>query len=144
MIKEISVNLKIIAKWIPSEFTRKTRELEYLDRWKATELRLFLLYVGSVVLQNYLPKKYFIYFISLHCAIRILCHETDCKNNNKYAKDLLKYFVEKCTELYGTDFLIYNIHNLIHLANDVSKFGHLDSFSSFSLERVIESYLYNI
>ncbi|XP_029164443.1 uncharacterized protein LOC114946024 [Nylanderia fulva] len=140
MIKEISANLKTIAKWIPSEFARKTRELENLDRWKATELRLFLLYVGPVALQNYLPKKYLIHFISLHCAIRILCHETDCKRNNKYAKDLLNYFVEKCIELFGTNFLIYNTHNLIHLADDVLKFGHLDSFSAFSFE----SYLYNI
>lgn len=88
------------------------------------------MYVGPVVLKNYLPDNYLIHFISLHSAIRILCQETDCKNNNKYVKLLLNYFVEKCPELFGIEFMIYNIHNLIHLADDVLKFGHLDSFLS--------------
>lgn len=140
MIKEISTNLDQISKWIPSEFARKTRRLDEIDRWKATELRLFLLYIGPVVLQNYLPREYMLHFNALHCAIRILCHETDCITNNEYAKDLLIFFVKTSEHLYGKEFMIYNIHNLTHLSNDVAKFGHLDSFSSFPFE----SFLFSI
>lgn len=75
IIHKILQVLGNISAWIPSDFARKTRSLEELERWKATELRLFLLYIGPVVLQNYLPQNYLLHFNSLHCAIRILCHE---------------------------------------------------------------------
>jgi len=71
VINEISQNLCNISSWIPSDFVRKTRGLEELERWKATELRLFLLYIGPVVLQNYLPENYIVHFNCLNCAIRI-------------------------------------------------------------------------
>jgi len=58
VIYEISRDLCNISAWISSDFARKTRSLEELDRWKVTELRLFLLYAGPVVLQNYLPPNY--------------------------------------------------------------------------------------
>lgn len=54
-ISNISQNLNNTSTWIPTEFARKTHTLKELDRWKATELRLFLLYVGPVILRNYLP-----------------------------------------------------------------------------------------
>lgn len=105
------------------------------------ELRLFLLYVGPVILQNYIPENYVLHFNSLHCAIRILCHENDyITNNERYAKNLLIYFVSTSKILYGKDFCVSNVHNLIHLADDIVKFGYLDSFSSFSFE----SFLYQI
>ncbi|KYN43067.1 hypothetical protein ALC56_02506 [Trachymyrmex septentrionalis] len=71
---------------------------------------------------------------SLHCAIRILCHDVDCIENNQYAKDLLIYFVNISKILYRQDFIIYNVHNLIHLTDNVAKFGHLDIFSRFPFE----------
>lgn len=137
VVQEISEALCNISAWIPNDFAWKTRSLKELDRWKATELRLFLLYVGPVILQNYLPQNYLLHFNSLHCAIRILCHESNCINNNEYAKDLLVYFVKTSKILYGKDFIISNIHNLIHISDDVIKFGHLDSFSSFSFKNFL-------
>lgn len=107
---------------------------------KDTELGLFLLYIGPIILKNRLPDKYLIHFNALHCAIRILCHKTDCIANNEYAKDLLIYFVKQSKHLYGQEFVIFNVHSLIHLSNDVAKFGHLDSFSSFPFE----SFLFKI
>jgi hypothetical protein len=68
VINNISEALCNISAWVPSDFARKTRSLEELERWKATELRLFLLYVGPVILQNYLPENYLLHFNSLHCA----------------------------------------------------------------------------
>lgn len=139
-MKEISEYLILSRKWIPTEFTRKIRSLDELDRWKATELRSFLLYVGSLALKNHLSSEYLYHFNTLHCAIRILCHETNCIHNNECAKNLLPFFVKESIELYGRHFVIFNVHNLIHLADDVMRFGYLDSFSAFAFE----SYLNNI
>lgn len=136
--KSISASLTSIKARIPSEFVRKTRDLGEVDGWKATEFRLFLLYVGPIVFKGYLPQKYLYHFNCLHVAIRILCDENDCIKNNACAKSLLHYFVTESIKLYGENFVIYNIHNLVHLADDVLKFGPLDTFSAFSFE----SYLY--
>lgn len=111
-IIEISEALCNISAWVPSDFARKTRSLEELERWKATELRLFLLYVGPVILRNYIPENYVLHFNSLHCAIRILCHKNDCITNNEYAKNLLIYFVSTSKILYGKDFCVSNVHTI--------------------------------
>lgn len=140
MIAIINSYLKLISDLIPSEIARKTRGLDEFDRWKATEVRLFLLYIGPIALNDYLPSNYIYHFNCLQCAIRILCDKDNSIKNNAFAKQLLRYFVSECIKLYGKNFVIFNVHNLIHLVDDVLQFGSLDSFSAFSFE----SFLYFI
>lgn len=63
-----------------------------------------------------------------------MCDESNCVSNNACAKNLLSFFVNECIQLYGENFVIYNVHNLIHLPEDALKLGNLDSFSAFSFE----------
>ena len=55
-----------------------------------------------------------------------------------YAADLLKYFVEKASFLYGAEFIVYNVHCLIHLADEVRNFGSLVSCSGFPFENYLQ------
>ena len=126
-----------IANFIPSEFARKSRSLAELARWKATELRTFLLYTGPVVLFNILPTRLYNHFLIFHVAIKILVNEKLCTEFNQYANELLNLFVADARDIYGKQFLSYNVHNLIHLATDVLRFGHLDSFSAFPFENYL-------
>ncbi|KAF0688055.1 Uncharacterized protein FWK35_00033047 [Aphis craccivora] len=48
-----------------------------------------------------------------------------------YANYLLLHFVTQFGRLYGDEYISYNIHNLIHLAEDCRRYGHLDLFSTF-------------
>ncbi|KYN02340.1 hypothetical protein ALC62_06834 [Cyphomyrmex costatus] len=137
-IKQLSDFLIILSTWIPKEFQRKCRNLGELDRWKATEFRLFLLYIGPVALRTILPLDYYIHFNVFNCAMRILCHPANCICNNQYAQDLLKYFVYEFKTLYGEKNLTYNVHNLIHLSNDVLIYGSLDKFSAFPFENFMQ------
>lgn len=68
----ISNLLVQFQQFIPIEFARKPRELHIILRWKATEFRLFLLYVGYIVLKNILGEQKYNHFLEFHCAIRIL------------------------------------------------------------------------
>lgn len=138
-IIELSEILITTSKWVPKEFARKPRSLDEVSRWKATELRQFLLYLGPVVLQNILPANNVLHFNALNCAMRILCHPTDCFRNNQYSRDLLIQFVETFKQLYGDESVIYNVHNLLHLNEDVLMYGSLDNFSAFPFENYMQS-----
>lgn len=82
--------------------------------------------VLSAVLYNH--------FLCLSVAIRILIDPQLCVMFNAYANFLLLWFVSHFGNIYGDQYLSYNIHNLFHLANDVRTFGSLDNFSCFKYE----------
>lgn len=105
-----------------------------LSRWKATEFRQILLYTGPIALKGNIKPSQYMHFLALSCAIRILCNTSLCESFNNYAKDLLMYFVRNYTKLYGEEYVSHNVHNLIHLSEDVINFGSLDNFSSFKYE----------
>lgn len=123
-----------MSKFICKEFVRKPRHMTEMERWKGTELRQFLLYTGPIVLLNVLPKHMYMHFLALSVAIRILSGEKWCQTLNQYAHELLTWFVTEYKKIYGDHNVIYNVHNLIHLASDVKNFGSLESFSCFKYE----------
>lgn len=74
-LEELSQRIVSASRSVPAEFVRKGRAIAELDRWKATELRLFLLYTGPVVLQNILSPALYSNFLVLHCAMSLLVNE---------------------------------------------------------------------
>lgn len=137
-VDQISAKLIRLKQFIPSCFARKPRGLAEVDRWKATEFRQFLLYTGKIVLKGILPSQFYEHFMVLSVASSILVSSELAKIHLKYASDLLKYFVEKAGQLYGSEFVIYNVHSLIHLADDVLTHGCLDRFSGFPFENYLQ------
>ena len=137
MIEQISDNLKIQKMNIPCEFQRKPRSIEQVDRWKATECRQFLLYTGPVVLRKKLPSDYYLHFLCLHVAIRLLVKPTLTSGDIQYSDDLLRYFVQHFPRLYGRENMSFNVHGLLHLAEDARNFGPLDRFGGFKFENYL-------
>lgn len=133
-INSISHYLITLRSFIPVEFARKPRSLNDIDKWKATECRQFLLYTGIVIMKLVLPTNCYNHFLSLSIAIRILTDEQLCVSFNTYAKSLLLYFVSNYGNIYGNEYISHNVHNLLHLCDDVQHFGCLDNFSCFKYE----------
>ncbi len=123
-----------VKSCMPIEFNRKGRPVAEFERWKATELRNFLLYTGPGVLKSILRKEYYDHFMVLSVAIRLLASPNISDEHLNYAEELLLFFVQKCHELYQSIFMSYNVHGLIHLSQDVKKHGPLDNFSAFKFE----------
>jgi len=69
---KLTASLLSLKKYISSDFSRKPREIQDIGRWKATELRLFLLYIGPIVLEGTINKDCYNYFMILHVAMVIL------------------------------------------------------------------------
>ncbi|CAH0558945.1 unnamed protein product [Brassicogethes aeneus] len=141
-IQQISQHITLIRQFIPVEFShRKCRGLDNCARFNAAEFRLLLLYTGPVVFKNFLKADFYYNFLCLHVAIRILCN-VDLSNDPKfveYARELIKSFVKNSGKIYGPDFVSFNVHGLLHLVNDVERFGTLDNFSAFPFENHMQS-----
>jgi len=137
-IKLISTSLCSLNINITNDFSRKPRSLDEINRWKATELRQFLLYTGIVVLKNVLTKECYQHFLALNIAIRILLG-SDLSQYLNFAKQLLEYFVKTFQFIYVKQFISHNIHGLQHLTDDYIQYGPLDCCSAFPFENYMKS-----
>lgn len=137
----INMRLKLVKRQICSDFARTPRPLTDLKWFKATELRLFLLYLGPFVLLNAMDNAYYNNFLKLHVAIRILCHPVKYRTENAFAKNLLEAFAHEFMHLYGKHLFVYNFHLITHLADDCILHGCLDSFPAFPFENYMQTLL---
>lgn len=67
ILSAISDRLIIVRSHVPCEFSRKPRSLSEFKLWKATELRLFLVYTGPVVLKGLISPEFYTNFLDLCC-----------------------------------------------------------------------------
>lgn len=127
-ITNINHCLKRIRKYIPQEFHRKIRTLADVKRYKAPEYRFFLLYCGPLILKNNLSEDRYKHFILFHCASFIFSSELFAKKYCLDAKDALQKFITLCPKVYDMFFVVYNVHSLLHIHEDVKKFGPMETY----------------
>lgn len=139
-IFQLSEHLKSLTPYISHEFARKPRLVREIDHWKATEYRQLLLYTGIVVLKNRLSAPRYQHFLTFCAAMHILLSKNSSNEGVRYAENLLRAFVHDFITLYSRKFLVYNIHSLIHLADDYRKFGSLDNISAFRFENEMQTF----
>jgi hypothetical protein len=138
-IKRVNERLSFLESMIPSTiFKRRPKNLTDYHTWKATELRQFLLYSGPIVMKNVLSAECYKHFNYLSCAVAILVtrgyHSFGDPPMFLQAHDMLLHFVQCAAKIYGPDFMVYNVHSLIHLAAEAQEFGSLDDCSAFPFE----------
>ena len=136
----LSEKLKEYKGKMPSEFARQPRGLDEMKRWKATEYRQFLLYTGYLVLEGVLSHESYSHFLCFWIAFRISLEDNKKIRRNflNYTRDLLRCFASKCRDLYGSTFTLYNVHNLVHIWQDVDNFNvSLNKISSFPFENYL-------
>lgn len=118
---------------LPSEIHRSVRSVEWIKHWKGNEFRTLLLYVGITVFKNILTVDVYEHFLYLFCAVTI-CSADTYKAHVPLAKILFQHFIEKYIELYGSDSITANVHNLSHIVENVERFGNLNSISTYPFE----------
>lgn len=134
----ITNHLFSIKQYITCDFSRKPRGLNEVVRWKATEFRLFLLYTGPIVLKGILLNEYYLHFLCLHVALRILLTSNSIEKKINFSEKILIHFVEKFEEIFGSQFSSLNIHGLLHIVDDYRKYGSLDNCSCFPFEKYMK------
>ncbi|XP_029676812.1 uncharacterized protein LOC115243756 [Formica exsecta] len=137
-INILSKRLESLHKYIPVDFSRKPQNLNKIKKWKATELRQFLLYTSLFVLNGIISNNHMEHFKIFHTAIFILSHPNLAVQLCNYAQALLIEFVKTFDEFVGPNSKIYNVHNLVHLPDDVRNFNRtLDDISAFDFENLL-------
>lgn len=121
----------------PCELGRDARNLALFRHWKGTEFRNFLNYFGAVVLQHHLPRRNYHHFLLLFCAVRVFSAPRYVAKFLHAAKLLIEAFINQYKELYGTQYMTSNVHNLCHIADDVERFGILPSMSAYPFENAL-------
>lgn len=67
-----------------------------------------------------------------------MCSPNLSKQYLDYAQHVLNHFVQSFKILYGEHRVSHNVHNLIHMPDDVRNFGVLDFFSAFKFENFMQ------
>ncbi|KAL4100721.1 hypothetical protein QTP88_020755 [Uroleucon formosanum] len=118
--QQISNELVNLHPHLPSEFNRLTRSVDELECWKATEYR-------HILLKGWIKSSLYQHVLLIHSAIKILISNETCFSLNDQANNLLKQFVKDYPNLYGGEYVTYNVHRLIHISNFVKIHGPIGS-----------------
>ena len=118
----------------PSFVNRMPRKVSEFCHWKASELMSFLLVYSLPILEGIMSKKYFQHHVLLVYAITLLNLESVSEENIETAHRLLRKYVSTFVVLYGEKYTTCNIHLLLHLPENVIKFGPLWAFTCFPYE----------
>lgn len=81
----------------------------------------------------------YLHFLAFSVAMCFLVSPTLVEKHSAYARSLLSYFVIRGRELYGNEFIVYNIHSMLHITDDAVQFNGLDNCSAFKLETHLHS-----
>ena len=124
--------------FIPAKFAREPLSLKDVKYRKATKFLQFFLYTGLVVLYHKLCDKIFQNSLMLHVSISIMADHIMCSWVDSRVVDhiclwshLLITFAIYDLFMVRMRFMVYDMHNLIHLPDDAKKFGSLDLIASF-------------
>ena len=135
--KLLSTAMLVCARYCPSEFQRRPRELCDLAHFKATEYRSLLCYLGPVLFRRRLgTTEQYEHFLLFSCAMRILLSTKLCKQPELVdsAEDMILNFCKKFGEIYGHQQVVYNVHCLSHIAQEARWHGNLNGITSFPFE----------
>ena len=125
-------DMLVTCKLPSQDYKRQLRALDTLKSWKATELKLFLLY-GFMCFLNTLSVEMFAHFSLLSSSMRMLMNpksdEEICLSD-----ELVMVFRELAPFFYGETSQTFNKHTLVHLADQVKSAGPLSSLSTMAFE----------
>lgn len=115
----------------PHSFNRRPRGFSNYGKWKASELRLFMIYTVVPILvklrlnvPNCFPSIYLAHFILLFIYVRLLRHFDDRAEIRKMPAFIHAYLIN-FSRIYNPCKELYSVHALVHLWQQVEQQGGL-------------------
>ena len=103
-------------------------------------MRIFVLYIGKIVLKNVVHKRIYNHLLLLNVGLSILLNsKLICELEIiEKARSIFQLFISDGINIYGPAFSVYNVHSLIHLPDDAINNGSLESISAFDFENYLQ------
>ncbi|CAF1639183.1 unnamed protein product [Rotaria sp. Silwood1] len=120
----------------PSTTGRRPRSLLKFKKFKASELRMVLLF-GFVIFKKVLKAKYYDHFLKLVVAIHFSEHRTISMVMVDNVKSLLHEFLIEYPKLYTARHNQQVVHSLNHIGQTINDYGPLTSYSTFHFENIL-------
>lgn len=123
------------TQW-PTEFQRKIRNLKFIKDLKASEYRVWLLYISVAVMKNFLSKEEYTHFCLIHFGIRLLfLNSIPSEQNIELSQKCINKFLLDWPWIYPSKALPLSIHVTEHLPEDCKlNSSSPDQFSAFPFE----------
>lgn len=137
-ISLLNSRLNALRTFIPNCFSRLPRSTREINRFKATELRQVLLYTSTIIFKGLMASDlHYHHLCTLNAGCRLLVDPVTARTENVTAARLLTSFCEEAKTLYGTGFIVYNVHCLLHLPRIAMTHGSLDAVSAYNFENYL-------
>lgn len=118
---------------------QQPRSLKQMSYWKARDFQNFLFYLSlptiyvSLFYKPLEGHEYAFHFLSFVIASKH-CYSPSANFFHDEVKCLFEYFHSKLNVLYGDNFCTINMHLLLHLPQQIRRYGALPYCSMFSFE----------
>lgn len=124
-----------VKQFIPSCFARKLRVTVDLPMYKFTELRLFILYVGKILMLDLMQtKEHYLHLVTYNVVCSLMVDEDNAQLYPELQQKLMEVVVDGFVELYGAAFMTYNAHANLHFPAVAARHGSVDSVSAYPFE----------
>lgn len=70
----------------------------------------------------------------LHSTMRLFLSDDTAPEMHPYCQAAMETYITLCEQLYGHQFLYYNVQSLLHIVDDAENLGNFDSCSEFVYE----------
>ena len=121
---------------VPSDFRRKPRDISVLAKWKATELKFFIMfYLPS--LRGIIDNEHFLVLTMLSTLVTLLTKKFITQNEFAAIDLIADRTVQMIQKVFGMDFMTSNVHDLMHLGDQVRDTGPQAQVSTAVFEDLI-------
>lgn len=129
------VQLMILRTKLSSEIHHALRSLDSLKMWKGLEFRNFLMYAGLPAIMHIYHHNDEIHkmFLCLFAGTTI-CSSPEHSHLLDVAEQCFVRFVMHYQKVFGRISINSNVHNSIHIVQQVRQFGILSNFSAYPYE----------
>ncbi|XP_034255464.1 uncharacterized protein LOC117653720 isoform X2 [Thrips palmi] len=132
LMRQIDARLRRIRT--PTLISRKPRSIKKRGKYKGSEWKTWLLYLGVPCMVGLIPEDRLRLFSLLSEGVFLLSQDSVSDENIDESERLLEMFVTEVQEVYGVGRMRFNIHMILHLAMAVRLWGPLQLHSTFPYE----------
>ena len=121
------------------DFIEPPKSFSEISFWKARDLMHFLFFYSfptvfvSLFYKSFEDDKYAFHFFAFMIATRY-SYSTVARSCHGLVKELFSYFHSRLSFLYDTNMCSMNMHLLLHVSNQIKRYGALPFASMFTFE----------